>query len=1141
MFSRSKLLLSGLLLLSVYGARAQRTYAPNSVLATGSWYKLAVSAPGVYRIDLPFLNNLGVTGSIPSAAIRLFGNGGAPLNEAAGPAYTDDLVENAITVVDGGDGTLNGSDYILFYAPGPHPWVKDSLNQRFSYINNPYSDRSFYFLSIGGTGLRMATQASIPPAATTVTSFDERYHHELDTVNFLASGREWFGEEFSAAPGRSLTRTFNLPLTDLAAGPATLITDAAARSVNASSRLTMSVNGSPVQQLSIAPISTALYDLFAQQSRQTSPLVFNGGTAAVTATYIQGSFNSQAWLNWFEFFGRRNLALSGGRQLLFRDWNSVGTGTAEFVLTNADATTQVWEVTDPARPVRMATTLASGQLRFARDAQQLREYVAFSNSWLTPTVVGRLTVQNLHSTSEKDLFIITDAAFQVQANRIALFHQQNSGLRTLVVTTEQVFNEFGSGSPDPTAIRDFVKMYYDRYRATWTQRPKSLLLLGRASYDYKDRIRNNTNFIPAYESPASLDPLTTYTSDDYFGFLDDHEDINSGVVTNLLDIGIGRIPARTAEEVKNFVDKVQDYHSAAAFGPWRNNLNFVADDEDFNLHLNDAESLTATTEATNPVFNEQKIYLDAFRQESGSAGGRYPAANAMINSNIYNGTLIWNYSGHGGPARLAEEVVIDQSVANGWNNAFRLPLFITATCDFAPYDNPTLNSLGENLIVRPKTGAIALMTTTRLVFANSNRILNNNYLKVALQPEASGRYKTLGEAMVGGKNLTYQTSGDIINNRKFTLLGDPAMTLAFPTQKVRVTRVNGRDLSAGADTLSAAETAIVEGEVTNAAGAVLSGFNGTANLTLFDKPQTVQTLANDPSSTVTSFQTRENPLFRGKATVTNGRFTLRFKVPKDINYQYGNGAFSLYAQNGSIDGNGLNPEVIIGGLSSTVSNDTEGPEIRAYLNDERFVNGSITNTNPILLLKLADSSGINTGGSGIGHDLVATLDGDNRTYYVLNNFYESDLDNFQKGSLRFQLPELSPGAHSLKIKAWDALNNSSEYLLEFTVAGSESIRLEHVLNYPNPFTTKTNFWFEHNAPGQDLQVRVEIFSLSGKGIKTISRTINTTGNRSVELEWDGLDAYGDRIGKGVYLYRLRVRTADGRSAEKWERLVLLGK
>jgi hypothetical protein len=1142
MIALRKLLLPGVFCCFLFTfVDAQRTYKANSVLGSGNWFKISVAADGVYKMDVAFLNSLGLTGPIPSAQIRVFGSGGGLLPEKPRSDTGDDIEENAVWVEDGGDGVLNGADYVLFYGQGPDHWVKDSVNQRFAHQKNLYSDKTYYFVSVGGAGLRIATQSGSLPAATTVNSFDERYFHELDTVNFLSSGKEWFGEEFSNFPGRSLNRTFQLPLSDLLPQQATMVTNVVARSVNVVSRFAVSANSLLVQQVTVPPIGTGTYEVFAQQVEQKDNFLLNGNTVSISINYTQGSFNSQGWLNWFEFFARRSLSAPGGKQLLFRDWRSVGTDNVQFLVSNADASSQVWDVTDSLHPVKMNGLVSANQLQFTNDAQRLREYVCFSTNFFLPKAEARVANQDLHSSTEKDLLIVTSPEFLQEAQRLAQFHQERDKQRTAVVTTEQVYNEFSSGSPDPTAIRDFAKMYYDRYRSTWAQTGKYLLLLGKASFDYKNRIANNTNKVPSYESANSLDPLSTYTSDDYFGFLDDNADINSSVIINQLNIGVGRIPARSVDEAKNFVDKVFAYHSTDAFGTWRNNLNFIADDEDNNLHLQDAETLTATTSSVAPLFNQQKIYLDAFHQESGSAGGRYPQANAVINSNIYNGTLLWNYSGHGGPARLAEEDILDQQIVNGWSNGNRLPLFITATCDFAPYDNPTENSLGENLLVRPKTGAIALMTTTRVVFAFSNRIINNNYLKFALEPDANGRYKTLGEALVASKNFTYQSSGDVTNNRKFTLLGDPAMRLAFPTYKVKIVKVNGKDISSQVDTLSATEPALMEGEVDDNSGALLASFNGTAYLSLFDKPLTITTLGNDPTSQPAPFSDQESTLFKGKASVQNGKFMFRFKVPKDINYQYGNGKISLYAHDGINDANGFSNSIIIGGISTTLSPDNQGPEIKAYLNDDKFVNGSIANANPILLLELADSSGINTGSSGIGHDIVATVDNNNSQYFVLNNFYEAGLDNFQKGTVRFQLPQLSAGHHTLKIKAWDVVNNSSEYVLDFTVVNTEELRIDHVLNYPNPFTTRTFFWFEHNQPGTDLSVKVEIFTVSGKLIKTISQTINTIGNRSNEIEWDGRDEYGEKIGRGVYVYRLRVKTPNGKTANKWERLVVLDK
>ncbi|MBI3137499.1 MAG: type IX secretion system sortase PorU [Sphingobacteriales bacterium] len=1141
MFRSRGFVIAYMLLLAPFFGPAQRNYTPHSVLATGDWYKISVREAGICKIDLPFLASLGInTNNLSSASFRLFGTGGGMLPEANNGDYRDDLTEIAVQVEDGGDGILNGTDHILFYATGPDQWVKDSVNQSFFHIKNLYSGLAYYFITIGGNGKRVQTAPAAGAPATTVTRFSERVFHELDTINFLSGGKEWYGEEFTNAPGKTLNRNFPVSIPGLEAGtPIFIRSQCVARSVGTASRFDIRIDNQPMAQLLINPVNGGTYDVFARQATVSSAGTLTSSLPVINFTYTPGSFNSQGWLNWFELFTRRAISLDGINQLLFRDWQSVGATPAEFVVTRANGTTRVWDITDPVTPLKMTGLLNGNEYRFVNDCSRLREYASFNNTgFLQPIAIGKIANQDLHNTTPADLLIVTPASLLQQARRIVLHHQQRDHYRVVLVTTEELYQEFGAGYPDPVAIRDFAKMYYDKYGTVPAEKPRFLLLFGDASFDYRDRLINNTNLVPSWQSSQSADPLSTYTSDDFFGFLDDGEDINSGLVSNYLDIGIGRVPAKNAEEAGRFVDKVMAYYSGESMGPWRNTLTFIADDEDGNLHLQDAELITGTAAATAPAFNQQKIYLDAYRQESGAGGSRYPQVNQAINNQVYNGTLIWNYNGHGGSARLAEETILDQSVINNWNNKNRLPLFITATCDFAPFDNPLVNSIGENLLVRPATGAIALMTTTRPVFAFSNRVMNNNYIQYALQAGSDGRYRALGDAVREAKNFTYQTLPDISNNRKFTLLGDPAMTLAFPVLKIRPVLINGIP-AAQADTLSALENIIIEGEVTDQQGTLLSGFNGNVYPAVFDKPQTINTLGNDPGSQPVPFQVQQTTLFRGKFSVVNGRFRVSFKMPKDINFQYGNGRLSLYAEDGTRDGQGLFTNFIVGGIGQGGSGDEEGPAIKAWLNDELFVNGGLTNQNPVLLLRLADSSGINTTGIGIGHDIVATLDGDNSRYFILNDFYQADQDSYQTGRVRFQLPELAPGPHSLKIKAWDVMNHSSEVLLEFMVAGDGELALSHVLNYPNPFTTETRFWFEHNKPGQALQFQLQVMTITGRVIRSITGSVVPDGNRVTEIIWDGKDEFGSRPGRGVYLYKLRVIAGGKKAKEVLGKLVML--
>jgi hypothetical protein len=1142
LLKRIRWLITCLLVFSSLPSFSQRSYSNSSVLASGNWFRIAVTETGIYRIDLNFLNKSGVnTANLSSGSFRLFGNGGGMSGEDPGSLPADDLVENAVFIEDGGDGTINGNDYILFYANGPHKWTNVPPTKGFSHVKNLYSEESYYYFSFGGTGRRVPTLNITATPNVEISGFDDRYFHELDTVNFLSSGKQWFGEEFSNNPGKSLSLTFNISFPNLLPGPGTISTNLLARSFNTGSRFSIRLNNQTLRQVDLPAVGNGIYDAFARVQRTDIAFVSAGSAPANTVSfdYTPGSINSQGWLDWFEVFVRRELSMSGVNQLLFRDWNSVQPGnTGRFRLKSGNAQTKVWDISNPLSPIGVQTSTTADGIQFAGDCSSLREYVAFNNTgFLVPETATRIENQNLHGSQLTDYIIITSQALIAQANRLASYHQQRDQLRSIVVTSNQVFNEFSSGIPDPVALRDFVKMFYDRAGGDSTKMPRYLLLFGDGSFDYKKRISGNTNLVPVFESAESLAPLETYTSDDFFGFLNNTDNItNPG--TYLLDIGIGRIPAASEGQARAIVDKIIAYTSPKSYGPWRTEHTFVADDEDNNLHLEDAESISAAVNGITRDFNTDKIYLDAFMQESGSGGSRYPQVNLAILNKIYNGNLVWNYTGHGGSKRLADEVILDQDIVNSFNNPEKLPLFITATCDFAPHDNPLIASIGEDLLLREKTGAIALMTTTRLVFAFSNRIMNENYLRAALQRKPDGRYPSLGEAVKTAKNNTYTFYTDVINNRKFTLIGDPALTIGYPVHKITTTAINGTGVGTVPDTLRALSQYNISGEVTNLQGSVLTDFNGTVYPSIYDKVQTLTTLANDAGSLKAPFAQQKNIIFKGKATVNGGKFSFSFVVPKDINYQFGNGRISYYAENGSNDGSGALENIIVGG-TGTGSDDKEGPGIRPYLNDEKFIDGGISNAEPVLLLKLADSSGINVMGTGTGHDMVVIIDNDQQKKHVLNEFYTSDKDNYRRGEVRFQLPELAEGPHTLAIKAWDVVNNSNEASLAFRVQKQGSLVLEHVLNYPNPFTTRTTFWFDHNRPGEELQVNISIYTVTGKLVKTLRNTIISSGTRSNEVEWNGRDEYGSKIGRGVYIYRLSVRTSDGQQAHKMEKLYLL--
>jgi hypothetical protein len=1134
------LLIGCFCLLMAHQPIAQRVYANQSVLATGNWYKMAVKQEGIYKIDLAFLNGLGInTANLSAASIRVFGNGGGMVPENNALPRIDDLAEISLDMNDGGDGIFNGSDYCLFYAPGPNQWSKDSLNSRFKHTRNRYTDTAFYFLTIGGIGARILTQTTGGAAGITVSSYDERYYYENNLVNLLNSGREWYGEEFNNNPGGNSSRNFSVDWTGLQLNqPVTLIADMAAASVGGDADITITANGKPVQGLHFLAVSGNFLDPFATSVNQANLFTPSQSTITLNFSFSSKIQGARAWLNWFELFGRKSLSMNGNNPLFFRDWQSVNqSAIASFQITNVAATTNVWEITDAQKPIKMAIANTGNQTSFSNDVSRLREYVAFANTGLSaPIPMGKLANQNLHQSTNTQMLVITHPLLLKQANRLAAYHLQHDNLSSVVVTIDQVYNEFSGGVPDPAGIRDFVKMYYDKAGSDTAKRPCYLLLFGAGSYDYQNRIPGNSNLVPVFESANSLDPLLTYTSDDFFGLLDNTDDINQSNPNSLLDIGIGRIPAGNEAEAAIMVDKILRYQSAKSQGAWRNQSVYIADDQDDNLHVNDAEFIAADAASANTQLNQYKVYLDAYPLVSGSGGARYPAANEAIVNQVNNGTLLVNYTGHGSYLRLAEEAVLTQTELSRFRNPDKLPLFITASCDFAPHDDPQKKSLGAALLTADSTGAIALLTTTRLVFAYTNRQINDSYLKIALKPAANGDFLSLGESVKLAKNYTALLSGDFLNNRKFTLLGDPALQLAFPKLNLQLTTLNNQPINA-ADTLRALEKYTFTGIVTDAAGKQVTDFSGLLQVRFFDKAQTVKTLGNTTASPPLSFTQQAGILYQGNATVQNGQFSFSFIVPQDISYQPGKSRISLYAGDGIRDAGGINTKFYVGGQGAVRNKDIMGPVIKPYINDEQFLNGGITNEFPLLLLNLFDSSGINTIGNGIGHDITVSIDGDDKNSQVLNNFYTATNDSYQSGQVLFQLPEQTEGKHTLTIKAWDVANNSSTESLDYVVKKQAQLLVTKLRNFPNPFVGTTRFSFEHNQPGKDLQVTINIFDAEGKRVKQIKQQVNTAGTRNCEIIWRGDTDLGAKLTKGHYIYQVIV-VAGNEMVKNTQQLIL---
>ena len=1124
-----------------------RVYANHSVLASGNFYRLEISQAGLYKIDYNFIkNNTGIEpSSKPSSTFRLWGNGGQALAEDNAKPRVDDLSENALYVQDGGDGVMNPGDYFLFYAAGPNTIYFDTISKRFVHANNPYSDVSAYFLQVDGTnGLRTTIEPSATGFTTTVNAYDFFYYYDKDSANLGKYGKDWWGDEFSDLPGRYLNRNYPINVNNIVPNSTAKIrTRIGVNSASGISSMNVSINGTNLHSPLFQPNPPVFSQPVVRISDDVSQTTLSGSPISIGMQFSRGSNSAAAFLDFLEINLRRELSLSSPF-MPFSDFNSVGVAQiAQFNLLNATNETRVWDVSNPLKPIQVQGVLNGNTFSFARDASVLRHYIAFTGTSIAaPQFAGKLANQDLHALTPKPYIIITHPDFKSVANALAQHHRDKRNLESLVVTPQEIYNEFSSGTQDISALRDFIKMLYDRSDAS--NMPENVLLLGDASYDYKNRIANNTNFVPTYETNESSNKTLSYCTDDFFGFLDDDEDINNYdfLHVNTLDVGIGRLTVSSLSQAQDILNKIKIYDSPSSFGPWKNTLSFAADDGDGAIHLDDAEIMATYARDSLPVYNNYKFYVDGFNLQATPAGPRAPDANKALVANLYNGTLLMNYNGHGGPLGWCEERIFSMDDINVLNNLNKLPLFITATCDFAPFDNPAIQSAGEILLQKRDGGAIGLMTTTQLVYADQNRIMNLNYMMKGFKPMGIGKNPSLGDAYRLSKNLRYVNSIDeyaASNFRKFALLGDPALPLAFPKHRVITDSINGQSVLQQYDTLKALGKYSISGRITDAQGQFLPNFNGVVYVSLFDKPKNQNTLQNTSNSPLRTYSLQNNTIYKGKATVNNGRFTMTFVVPKDINYTIGKGKLSYYVQNDVEDGNGYDTGLWIGGSSPNSGSDQTGPTIKAYMNSERFVDGGMTTPNSTLLLNLFDENGINYTGNSIGHDITLQLDGDAQKTYVLNQFYEADLDQYQSGKVRFPLNNLTEGPHSAVIKAWDVYNNSNEVRLNFVVSRSDKGKLDRVYNYPNPFSTKTSFMFEHNLPNDLLQIDITIYTVTGKVVRRLHEQRVSEGTRIDDILWDGRDQFGDPLGNGVYLYKVSVRGGAGQKASQLQKLVIL--
>ncbi|WP_373330876.1 type IX secretion system sortase PorU [Salmonirosea aquatica] len=1058
--------------MAVIGIRGRCYAQVPSVLAEGTWYKVAVTQSGVYRIDAGKLREMGINvAGLNPKNLQMYGNGGAMLPQSNALPRPVDLIQLAIWVKGEADNRFDESDALYFYAEGPHVVRFDSAQKSFTHQINAYSDSGYYYLTVGAQpGLRVVDVASQTNTGTPIDQFDDYWFHEEETVNHLQSGREWWGEYL----GLSGQVHLKAELPGVVPNSVALLRGAGIASAQVPTRLLWRVNGQDVGEQSQGTVSTYRYDLKAQRSEKSYTFTLDNTPTATFDIGVEfdknGQSNAQAYLDYAALQIKRQLRAYATQQIYRFLPGADSSVTYSFKDIPTDW--QWWDISDPPRPqkgtlIRSADATAEFN---AADGHTVRTYVGFSLSQAgEPLDWQKVPNQNLHALAVPDLLIITPATWQNEALRLADFRQKNDGLKTAVVTTEQVFNEFSAGKPDPTALRDLVRYLYQQN----PDRLRYLLLFGDATYDYKNRSGTQSatqqrQWVPVYESRESLHPVFTYSSDDYFGFLDDQEGewLETPAGDHALDLGIGRLPVKSREEARTVVDKLIHYGaSPQTLGRWRNRISFVADDGDGNIHQQHADLLATQIQDR---FLAQRLFVDAFPHVISPEGVKTPDLNATIRQRINEGTLILNYTGHGGTTGWAEEQILtlaDMQSVRGYDN---LPLLLTATCEFGRYDDPAVVSGAELMVLSPRGAAIGALTTTRPVFSSTNFSLNKAFYEALAAGNAATR---VGDLMKHTKNNSL--SGSL--NRNFALLGDPSMQLAQAEYEVK--------WATEPDTLSALKKVTLKGTIhQQGTPQTATSFDGTASVTVYDKPVRFRT--NGEGGTAAEYSELRNKLYDGLVTVKQGQFTVSFVVPRNIDYRPGPGRVSVYAiRSDSLADAAGQLDIWVGGADASPADQTP-PQLTAYLNDSTFRDGQTVPANSVLWIRASDESGISISSAGLGQNPTAILN--DTVTYVLNDYFQAQPNDYQQGTFRFPLDDLPAGSYTLRIKIWDNYTNSAEQTLRFIVAGERGIRLSTSTLFPNPFKERLSFTIAHNRPEEDIELTIRLFSISGQLIHTFN-------------------------------------------------------
>jgi len=1101
------------------------------LLSKGSWVKIAVPNEGVYQLTGAQIKAMGFKGTVNANQVQLYGIDLTHLSEKVPAGLPDSLMEIAIEMQDGGDGILDDQDKCLFYAQGHYQWVKSTFSEAPIRQKITSNDSLYFFLRIGTNGKRISRLNKTSDPTKLVQTYSAKWLIEKDSVNILSSGKIWLGDPMGIGAGKKSSISFPLNLEGLQLNaPIVLQSQLAASTYLNDATFNLQLNDQVLSTKFLNAVSGLIFD-DAYKIRFDSSTIWLDKTKVLkagqnlSASNLQVNFVGPAtatgWIDYIALHGQRTIGFWGNTGFGFDYQSSQPKDQIiAFEIQNASAQTRVWDLSQYLQPLSVNVQLGQNNIATFKVSDSTRKYfyVFEENKISTAQFSSFIRNDSSFSTTPVDYMIITAPDYEQAAMKLKFFHEKQNGYKVGLYHSTQVFNEMASGQTNPIAIRNFLKYIIEQSNLKKQASPAYVLLMGMGNFS-PQKIQLNKE-LPVYTSEVSNAILTSYSSDDFYAIQTSGDQIQFAQTIDSIGLAIGRIPARTIAEANSMVEKLIQYQTNKKMGLWQNQLTWVADDADYNLHLQDAEEIIGNLKSKTDNWNHRKLYLDLFKASQTLTGNTYPDLNKSIQESIQAGTLMLNYTGHGNYLRLTEEAVISKTEMQSWNNAGKLPIMVTASCDFAPYDQPSNAPIGFDALMQNEKGIIALVAANRLVFAYSNKQINDAFMQALLVPNSKGQFRTIGQALQAAKNFNFNQNGDRLNAFKFGLMGDPSMRLAQPKYQINCTNLNQ---SRWSDTLNvmAGEKYTIKGNLSDKSQAI-QNFNGFIDMVLWDAPSTKKTLANQATSQAVPIETQEQALFKGKATVQNGQFEISFILPSTLpSSSQSPLKLQLYAYNDTADASLQFQSIFIQGTTIQNRIDTTGPIIQSYINTPNFKSGDWVTSPATLFVNLNDSSGIQSSGNELGHDLKLIIDDSVVKNYNLNSFFTYNLNQYQSGVIQYPLPVLDQGKHRLVLKAWDLLGNVSKGTIWIEVPSERSSNIRNLTVIPNPIQTNAKFSFELKNSIDPITVQLEIFDANGIRNFSTSQKIQPTGNK-IMMDWNGQTNNGGLLPPGKYYYKVIV-------------------